>query len=127
MATRYCVIPKCLVHYRQHESNSSRSKEKTFAVCNEYEEIIRFTEEKNKLEEVSAIICDMLMRTYKWNYYRLKNSPNQKKFLCRWSEDLKRYAAKNIVLDNKENLKKKFDYYIIKYFPVIYSLIHASN
>ena len=42
MCKRFKIVDKCYVHYRQHENNSARSKDKVFAINDELHGIVGY-------------------------------------------------------------------------------------
>lgn len=121
MCQRALYLPDCLQFYRIHEMNSVRqSSGKIFCVCDEIEEIIHYARTANKLTpQVCSIIFHLLMRTYKWNFLRLRNV-GRKQFLQRWSLDLKSYHTLGIAPSESTPFKMKLDRWILLKMPLLY-------
>ena len=91
-AERVKVIPEAFLHYRQdNEQSSVNSPSKVMCVCDEYQEIRRFIEEKysgEKKELLLALMERLKLDSYAWNYERLA-VPLNKDFARAASEELK--------------------------------------
>ena len=121
-AKRFMMISDYLLHYRMdNEASSVNSKEKTFFVCKEYDEISKFAKHLNNYNILRYYIPLMKFGCYKWNFNRL--SKNLKfAFLMRMQKEFlieilccnlrKKYFEKN-------NDFKKFIF--IAFIPFIYA------
>ncbi|MGM9787040.1 MAG: glycosyltransferase family 2 protein [Candidatus Cryptobacteroides sp.] len=89
MAKRVKVITKPLHHYRINTNSSVSSPGKIFCVCDEMQEIVRFTKEKGVYERLKGIIAYKWYGTYKWNYKRLPDMALKRQFINRWSCEAK--------------------------------------
>ena len=106
-AKRVKLTEKCYVHYRQdNESSSINSPGKVYCVCDEYDEMERFLNERPELKgKLEKIRTRIKYDSFIWNYERLAE-PLQREFLKRaskeFSEDLKLgYMDKNLFPDYK--------------------------
>lgn len=72
-ADRVQLVPEVFLHYRQDNENSSvNSKGKVFCVCDEYEEMERFLNERPQLQaKLECLKNRIKYDTYMWNYERL--------------------------------------------------------
>ncbi|MGI6079080.1 MAG: glycosyltransferase, partial [Fastidiosipilaceae bacterium] len=88
LAKRFKIIPDALIHYRVDSSGSScnTATTKVYCVCDEYNEIKRFTKENGTYEKYRKLIVHLQYNGYKWNYERLAEPYNQE-FLKRWREE----------------------------------------
>ncbi len=92
LAEKIILTPKAYLFYRQDSENSSiNSKEKTFAICGEYDEITEFL---NKKPEIKNFINTQKLikqyRTYMWNLKRI-DEKLQNGFIDKFSETFKKY------------------------------------
>lgn len=88
-AKRFEMISKPLYHYRIDGGSSSFQKTtKVFCICDEYEEIWRWTIENKLYKEYCRLIPHLQLNGYKWNYNRLE-SPYDMRFFEKWSEEFK--------------------------------------
>jgi glycosyltransferase involved in cell wall biosynthesis len=88
LAKRFKIIPDALIHYRVDSSDSScnTATTKVYCICDEYNEIKRFTKENGTYEKYRKLIAHLQYNGYKWNYERLAEPYNQE-FLERWREE----------------------------------------
>jgi glycosyltransferase involved in cell wall biosynthesis len=88
LAKRFKIIPDALIHYRVDSSDSScnTATTKVYCVCDEYNEIKRFTKENGTYEKYRKLIVHLQYNGYEWNYKRLAEPYNQE-FLKRWREE----------------------------------------
>ncbi|MBR5318650.1 MAG: glycosyltransferase [Peptococcaceae bacterium] len=72
-AERIQLVQDAFLHYRQDNENSSvNSKGKVFCVCDEYEEMDRFLNERPQLKaKLECLKNRIKYDTYMWNYDRL--------------------------------------------------------
>jgi glycosyltransferase involved in cell wall biosynthesis len=98
LAKRFKIIPDALIHYRIDSSGSScnTATTKVYCVCDEYNEIKRFTKENGTYEKYRKLIVHLQYNGYKWNYERLAEPYNQE-FLKKWAEEFtEEYKIGNI-------------------------------
>ena len=94
MAKRFMMIENSFLHYRQDNINSSvKSKAKVFSVCDEWEEIIRFSEEKKLDSKIKSLVFPLQYGTYMWNFKRLRFF-SALKFTLAWSKEWKMLLLK---------------------------------
>lgn len=77
-AENAALLRRCVLHYRQdNESSSVNSPGKAFCVCDEYCEMVHFTEridDEEKRKALSRIVARMRFDAYLWNYERLSET-----------------------------------------------------
>lgn len=119
-AKRFMIIEDALLHYRTDNENSSiNSSGKVFCVCDEYEEIERFSKEIGIYEDVKVLIPHIKFHCYRWNFNRLQK-PASWDFLKRWSKEYsKNFKDKLITREvfRGREFKKAF---FIAFFPFKY-------
>lgn len=89
-AKRVRLVRDCYLHYRQDNENSSiNSSGKVYCVCDEYEEMERFLQERPVLQaKLEGVKSRLKYDSYMWNYERL--SPELAyEFVKRASEEYK--------------------------------------
>ncbi len=88
LAKRFKIIPDALLHYRVDSSGSSSTAAttKVYCVCDEYEEIKRYTQENGTYEKYRKLIVHLQYNGYKWNYGRLAEPFNQE-FFEKWRKE----------------------------------------
>lgn len=126
MCKRFKMVDKCYVHYRQHENNSVRSGGKVFAVSDELHGIVDYIKKHFGIREFSVgdVLYKKLTLSYKWNFYRLAGE-ERKRFLDRWSEDLREFAEWNIRPSVSDGLKDRLNYAILLSIPKLYGFLHC--
>lgn len=75
MADKAYLIDKALLHYRTgHETQSVKSKDKVFCICDEFAEVERYMSEKNPIRfaKLEKIFNKAKYGSYKWNHNRLE-------------------------------------------------------
>ena len=117
---RFMMLDEYLLHYRQHPGSSINSTGKVFCVCDEWDEIIRYTKKDNHdFNKTKQLIQQLRYQTYKWNYKRLSGK-SREEFLLRWSEDLKKEQI--IGLPKAQKIKLRLQQFILKNVPSLYHL-----
>ena len=88
-AKRVRLVQDCFLHYRQdNESSSINSPGKVFCICDEYDEMRRFLDERPILKgHLAGVMTRIKYDSYVWNYERLKDVSLKRKFLARASAD----------------------------------------
>lgn len=88
LAKRFKIIEDALLHYRVDSSGSSSTAvtTKVYCVCDEYEEIKRYTKENETYEQYRKLIVHLQYNGYKWNYGRLAE-PYNIEFLAKWKKE----------------------------------------
>lgn len=108
-AKRLMFTSKAYLYYRQDSENASvKSKEKVFCICDEWEEITRFLNEK---PEIKAVVNQVKLSTqfnaYKWNAVRIDKSVRDE-FINRYQDSFKKYYENNeIKREFYKKVKKK--------------------
>ncbi len=95
-AKRVRLLEECFLHYRQdNEASSINSPGKVYCICDEYEEMERFIENR-PLEKaiVEPIMIRIKYDSYNWNYERLAE-PLQREFISRFGEDFKKHQEED--------------------------------
>lgn len=84
------LIDDTVLAYRQdNESSSVNSPGKVYCVCDEYEEMFSFIENKPTKDALIPILIKMQYDSYMWNYDRLVE-PLQREFVIRMSDEFKK-------------------------------------
>lgn len=87
-AKRAYLLEDKILHYRQdNEQSSVNNPAKTFCVCNEFNEIFRFIENRNEEALLKQYAFRKQYDSYMWNYGRL-SSDLRKEFLPKMVQDL---------------------------------------
>lgn len=119
--SRFMLLQNCFVHYRQHENNSVYSDGKLFAVCEEWDEIIRYVkEDSERFKKVQSFLPALITNTYAWNYQRL-TAQGRRQFIKRWGQDIAKYEEMGIKPTIQMGKKKFVQYVIVRNFPLLYS------
>ena len=97
-ADRFGMLEESLLHYRIDNANSSiNNPKKLFCVCDEYDEIWRFAQEKaDRFEKVKTLVPVLELSAYKWNFNRLKLTL-KRVFLKRFHEEFKRLDKAGLI------------------------------
>ena len=103
-AKRVRLVHECFLHYRQdNESSSINSPGKVFCICDEYDEMKRFLDERPIIKgRLAGIMTRIKYDSYVWNYERLQDVSLKRKFLARASADF---------AEDMENGLCEFKYY----------------
>lgn len=111
LAEKIVLTPKAYLYYRQDNAGSSvKSKNKVFAICDEYAEADRFLDLFP--ETKSGVNTQKLIKQYSsyiWNLLRIDESLRGE-FVEKFAETFKAYAAANEITDEfyKKVDKKEF-------------------
>ena len=120
---RFMLVQNCFVHYRQHENNSVKSDGKLYAVCDEWDEIIKFVSvDKERFNKVKYLIGELFNNTYRWNYNRLTGK-GRKIFIKRWSSDIRKYEKLGVKLPSHIGKRRYIEYFIVRYAPFLYPMM----
>lgn len=110
---RFMMIDCGMLYYRQHPESSVRSSGKALAVCSEWDEIIKFASRDNKrFGAIRNCLADLMNRTYKWNFKRLKGNL-QYEFVRKWRSDLRKLEEMGVFY-RPHGIKKKIENYIFR-------------
>lgn len=87
-AKRVRLMEECFLHYRQdNEQSSVNSPGKVYCICDEYQEMVRFLDERPIEKGVlEPIMVRIKYDSYRWNYDRLAE-PLQAEFIQRFSRE----------------------------------------
>lgn len=120
MSDKFMMIEEALLHYRTDNENSSiNSTGKVYCVCDEYEEIRRYSKENGIYDKVKTLIPHIQFSGYKWNFNRLK-SDFKWAFLKRWGSEYAAYFKERSItrkVFRRNEFKKAF---FISFFPYVY-------
>lgn len=90
------LLDEVVLSYRQdNESSSVNSPGKVYCVCDEYQEMVRFLNNKPNKDILIPILVKMRYDSYMWNYDRL-TEPLQKEFIKKMSADFGKEDALGI-------------------------------
>lgn len=96
---RFIMISNPYLHYRIDNMNSSvNSKNKTYCVCDEWNEIYRFiVNDRKRFGHLLLIMPAIQTGTYRWNFRRLDTSDKKFKFAFHWTiEWITRFLRREI-------------------------------
>lgn len=95
-AKRLMLINKAYLYYRQDNENSSvKSKAKVYAICDEWEEITRYINERPKIKTiVNDIKLSTQFNAYRWNAIRIDES-FRAEFIDKYRQTFKEYIDNN--------------------------------
>ena len=112
-------------HYRTDNASSSvKDMKKVFCVCDEWNEIVRWTKDKGIYNSLSEILSVLQYRTYMWNYKRLSGKA-QTDFLYRFSADFKKLYEQGVITP-KAFKKKTYNRLMeIIFHPLSFRLVYA--
>lgn len=97
-AQRVRLMKECFLHYRQdNEASSINSPGKVYCICDEYEEMERFLNER-PIEKgvVEPIMIRIKYDSYNWNYSRLSEKL-QEEFIIRFYKDFARHRTDGLL------------------------------
>lgn len=122
-AQRFLLIDDVLLHYRiDNPKASTKSRDKIFAVCGEYEESRRFIE---KFPDRKPRLLQLLNRakynTYRWNLRRIP-SEAKKAFLERMTEELRTAQAAGEVDLRLWGPSDRVGWWLVLHWPKIFLL-----
>ena len=100
-AKRIIFTDEAYLFYRQdNEKSSVNSKSKVYAICDEWEEITRFLNEKPEVKEVAnQIKLALQYNAYKWNLLRI-HEKYRDEFIERFQRTFKQYYGNNEIKNN---------------------------
>jgi len=127
LAEKFLLTSDTLIHYRiDNENSSSSSREKVLCVCEEFNEIERFIEQKDLGEKLLPIIPRLKFPTYMWNYRRLARKYRWD-FLLLFSKQMRRHISEKMIAKGKYTAWEAAKIYIIAFlFPVVYTMDKMS-
>ncbi len=117
MAEKFMMIEDCLLHYRQHSTNSIKSSGKIFSVSDEWQECVRYVHEHNKFRDTKQLILPLSYNHYRWNYNRLE-APQAKLFLSRWQLDWKQFISQGCQM-KMASIETRLVFFLLFNCPVL--------
>ena len=100
VATRRAVLlKKGYLHYRMdNAASSSKSGDKVFAICGEYERTFEFLRRRGNadLHTFGPILNAMRFDGYTWNYDRI-SAEHHEEFARRWADDMREAKAEGLL------------------------------
>lgn len=120
MAGKVKVIQLPLHHYRINSNSSVCSPGKLFCVCDEMDEIIRYTKEKGLYDELKEIIAFKWFGTYKWNFKRISDRSLKMQFISRWSTESRQMLESHAITSRFFSMGRRFRLWLIAYHPWVY-------
>ncbi|WP_370470400.1 glycosyltransferase [Snodgrassella alvi] len=124
LCERFMFINEPLLNYRVDNSGSSiNDKQKMFCVCDEYQEIVKFTKKNLNIYKILKFHIPVLRyNCYRWNFLRI-NHNSRKKFLKIWQKEIIQDYSENRIQKNYFGRKKYLNVFLIKNFPFIYNML----
>lgn len=124
LCKRFMFINEALLYYRIDNSSSSiNNKNKAFCVCDEYQEILKFTKERPQIyNKLKYHIPVLRYNCYRWNFLRI-NRNLRKKFLYVWQKEIINDCIEGRIKKNYFGRKKLLNVLLIKYFPLAYNML----
>lgn len=109
VAERFLYLPKIILHYRKHASNSDKNNSKVFAVADVHDDVDKWLDKtRPDLKKYYKIINQCRFANYVWNYRRLFGEP-KKEFHKRFIKEFRKYyesgAMEKLYCDDKLWLK----------------------
>jgi len=104
-AKRLMFTNKAYVYYRQDNQNSSvKSRGKVYSICDEWEEITRFLDERPEIKNVvNQVKLSTQFNAYKWNAIRIEEKYREE-FIDKYQKTFKQYYENGEI---KEEFYKK--------------------
>ena len=104
-AKRLMFTNKAYVYYRQDNENSSvKSRGKVYSICDEWEEITRFLDERPEIKDVvNQVKLSTHFNAYKWNAIRIEEKYREE-FIDKYQKTFKQYYENGEI---KEEFYKK--------------------
>lgn len=119
-ADRFLMIDEPLLYYRIDNPNSSvNNPKKVFCVCDEYEEIWKFAQNKrDRFKKIKNTIPALQFATYKWNFNRLERRLRVS-FLKKFREDFTKLRQQGLLIPSRFKRHDKKILLQLQYFPII--------
>ena len=116
-ASRAYLTPQAWLHYRSDNENSSvKSTGKIFCVCDEFDEIERFTSERGELNtSMKYLIANLKMWIYIWNMNRLGGDA-RKQFMKRFHQEFEQ-ARKNGYIERSRHDDRAWYNLMLQIYP----------
>lgn len=124
LCKRFMYINEALLYYRIDNNGSSiNDKSKAFCVCEEYQEILKFTKEHPQIyDKIKYHIPVLRYNCYRWNFLRIDPSL-RKSFLKAWQKDINKDYSENRICKIFFSKKKIINILMIRYAPYIYNML----
>ena len=124
LCKRFMYINEALLYYRIDNNGSSiNDKSKAFCVCDEYQEILKFTKEHPQIyDKIKYHIPVLRYNCYRWNFLRIDPSL-RKSFLKAWQKDINKDYSENRICKIFFSKKKIINILMIRYAPYIYNML----
>ena len=124
LCKRFMYINEALLYYRIDNNGSSiNNKSKAFCVCDEYQEILKFTKEHPQIyDKIKYHIPVLRYNCYRWNFLRIDPSL-RKSFLKSWQKDINNDYSENRICKILFSKKKIINILMIRYAPYIYNML----
>ena len=119
-AERFKMIPTPLLHYRINDNSSVKSSAKIFCICDEYEEMYRFTHAVNLYDKLKYTLVRMQYAGYIWNHARIYHRSDKYSFLLRWSRESRANFRRKEVSSRQFSIGKFIRLVILTYLPMVY-------
>ena len=124
LCKRFMFINEALLYYRIDNNGSSiNNKSKAFCVCDEYQEILKFTKVHPQIyDKIKYHIPVLRYNCYRWNFLRIDPSL-RKSFLKSWQKDINKDYSENRICKILFSKKKIINILMIRYAPYIYNML----
>ena len=124
LCKRFMFINEALLYYRiDNDGSSINNKSKAFCVCDEYQEILKFTKEHPQIyDKIKYHIPVLRYNCYRWNFLRIDPSL-RKSFLKSWQKDINNDYSENRICKILFSKKKIINILMIRYAPYIYNML----
>ena len=124
LCKRFMFINEALLYYRIDNNGSSiNNKSKAFCVCDEYQEILKFTKVHPQIyDKIKYHIPVLRYNCYRWNFLRIDPSL-RKSFLKSWQKDINNDYSENRICKILFSKKKIINILMIRYAPYIYNML----
>ena len=124
LCKRFMFINEALLYYRIDNNGSSiNNKSKAFCVCDEYQEILKFTKVHPQIyDKIKYHIPVLRYNCYRWNFLRIDPSL-RKSFLKAWQKDINKDYSENRICKIFFSKKKIINILMIRYAPYIYNML----
>ena len=110
-AKRVLLIPEAYLLYRvDNVASSVKNKGKIFFVCEEFNEVHKYIDERPELEDFRQIIFAKQFEVYCWNFSRLDKA-FKKEFFDKFHSQFKKYYDDGLIKPEfYSHLKKKYNF-----------------
>jgi len=124
LCKRFMFINEPLLYYRIDNAGSSiNNKNKAFCVCDEYQEILKFTKEHPDIYiKLKYHLPVLRFNCYRWNFLRIDRKL-RKLFLKSWQSDINDDYNEKRICKKTFGTKKMINLFLIKNIPYIYKML----